>query len=111
MGYLGAATEFDEGLAKKLKLSRTDLRCLDLIGRLGPMTAGRLAEESGLTTGAVTFILDRLEEAGMVTRRRDTEDRRRVWVDIVPEAQQRLADLQQPVADEMRRVSQHFGPD
>ena len=67
------------------------MRCLDLIGRLGPMTAGRLAEESGLTTGAVTFILDRLEEAGMVTRRRDTEDRRRVWVEIVPEARQRLA--------------------
>jgi len=111
MGYLGAASDFDEGLAKKLKLSRTDLRCLDLIGRLGPLTAGRLAEESGLTTGAVTFILDRLEEAGMVTRRRDTEDRRRVWVEIVPDAQQRLRDLQQPVADEMRRVSQHFGED
>ncbi len=66
MGYLGAASDFDEGLAKKLKLSRTDMRCLDLIGRHGPLTAGRLAQEAGLTTGAVTFILDRLEEAGMV---------------------------------------------
>jgi DNA-binding MarR family transcriptional regulator len=108
MGYFGAASDFDERVAKKLKLSRTDMRCLDLIGRLGPITAGRLAEESGLTTGAVTFILDRLEEAGMVTRRRDTEDRRRVWVEIVPEAQERLEDLQQPVADEMRRVAQRF---
>ena len=90
-GYLGAASDFDERLAKKMKLSRTDMRCLDLIARHGPLTAGRLAEESGLTTGAVTFILDRLEEAGMVTRRRDTEDRRRVWVEIVPEAQERLA--------------------
>ncbi len=111
MGYLGAANEFDEGLAKKLKLSRTDMRCLDLIGRLGPLTAGQLAAESGLTTGAVTFILDRLEEAGMVTRRRDTEDRRRVWVDIVPEAQRRLAGLQQPVAEEMRQVAQRFKAD
>ncbi len=111
MGYLGAATEFDEGMAKKLKLSRTDLRCLDLVGRLGPMTAGHLAEESGLTTGAVTFILDRLEDAGMVTRRRDTEDRRRVWVEIVPEAQQRLQGLQQPVAEEMRQVAQRFKAD
>ncbi len=108
LGYFGAASDFDERVAKKLKLSRTDMRCLDLIGRLGPLTAGRLAEESGLTTGAVTFILDRLEEAGMVTRRRDTEDRRRVWVEIVPEAQERLEDLQQPVADEMRRVAQRF---
>ncbi len=111
MGYLGAASDFDEGLAKKLKLSRTDMRCLDLIGRLGPMTAGRLAEESGLTTGAVTFILDRLEGVGMVTRRRDTEDRRRVWVEIVPEAEQRLQCLQQPVAEEMREVAQRFKAD
>ncbi len=111
MGYLGAASEFDEGLAKKLKLSRTDMRCLDLVGRNGPLTAGQLAVESGLTTGAVTFILDRLEEAGMVTRRRDTEDRRRVWVEIVPAAQQRLAGLQQPVAEEMREVAQRFKAD
>jgi DNA-binding MarR family transcriptional regulator len=111
LGYLGAASDFDERLAKKLKLSRTDMRCLDLIGRRGPLTAGRLAEESGLTTGAVTFILDRLEEAGMVTRRRDTEDRRRVWVEIVPEARERLAGLQQPVADEMRQVAQRFKSD
>jgi DNA-binding MarR family transcriptional regulator len=111
MGYLGAASDFNEGLAKKLKLSRTDMRCLDLIGRLGPLTAGRLAEESGLTTGAVTFILDRLEEAGMVTRRRDTEDRRRVWVEMVPAAQERLEGLQQPVAEDMRRLAQQFKED
>jgi DNA-binding MarR family transcriptional regulator len=111
MGYLGAATEFDDGVAKKLKLSRTDMRCLELVASHGPLTAGRLAEESGLTTGAVTFILDRLEEAGMVARRRDTEDRRRVWVEIVPAAQERLAGLQQPVAEEMRQVAQHFKAD
>ncbi len=111
MGYLGAASDFDERLAKKLKLGRTDMRCLELVAREGPLTAGRLAEESGLTTGAVTFILDRLEAAGMVTRRRDTEDRRRVWVEIVPAAQERLAGLQQPIAEEMRQVAQHFKAD
>jgi DNA-binding MarR family transcriptional regulator len=111
MGYLGAASDFDERLAKKLKLGRSDMRCLDLIAREGPLTAGRLAEDSGLTTGAVTFILDRLEEAGMVTRRRDTEDRRRVWIEIVPEAQERLACLQQPIAEEMRQVAQRFKAD
>ena len=98
-------------MAKRLKLSRTDLRCLDLIGRLGPVTAGRLAEETGLTTGAVTFMLDRLEEAGMVTRRRDTEDRRRVWVEIVPSAHEQLQGLQKPMAEEMREVAQRFKAD
>ena len=111
MGYFGAASDFNESVAKKLKLSRTDMRCLELIGRRGPLTAGRLAEESGLTTGAVTFILDRLEEAGMVTRRRDTEDRRRVWVEIVPDAQKRLAEEQQPVAEQMREVTRRFKAD
>ena len=47
----------------------------------------------------------------MVARRRDTEDRRRVWVEIVPEAQERLAGLQQPIAEEMRQVAQHFKAD
>ena len=76
------------------------------------MTAGHLAEESGLTTGAVTFILDRLEEAGMVTRRRDTEDRRRVWVEIVPGGPASdSSGLQQPVAEEMRQVAQRFKAD
>ena len=111
MGYFGAASDFNESVAKKLKLSRTDMRCLELIARRGPLTAGRLAEESGLTTGAVTFILDRLEQAGMVTRRRDTDDRRRVWVEIVPDAQKRLAEAQQPVAEQMREVTQHFKVD
>jgi len=62
------------------------MRCLDILGRRGPMTAGQLSDESGLSTGAVTFLLDRLELAGMVKRRRDTDDRRRVWVELVPAA-------------------------
>jgi DNA-binding MarR family transcriptional regulator len=108
VGYFGAASEFDEGVAKKFKLSRTDMRCLDMLGRQGPMTAGQLAEESGLSTGAVTFLLDRLEEAGMVKRRRDTDDRRRIWVELVPSAQKRLDRMQQPIVEEMRAVSQRF---
>jgi DNA-binding MarR family transcriptional regulator len=108
VGYFGAASEFDERVAKKFKLSRTDMRCVDILGHLGPMTAGHLAEESGLSTGAVTFLLDRLEEAGMVTRRRDTEDRRRIWVELVPAARLRLDREQQPIVEEMRAVAQRF---
>jgi DNA-binding MarR family transcriptional regulator len=108
VGYFGAASAFDERVAKKFKLSRTDMRCLDLLGRLGPMTAGQLADETGLSTGAVTFLLDRLEESGMVKRRRDTDDRRRVWVELVPSAHRRLARAQQPIVEEMREVAQRF---
>jgi DNA-binding MarR family transcriptional regulator len=95
-------------VAEKFKLSRTDMRCLDLLGRTGPMTAGQLAEESGLTTGAMTFLLDRLEEAGMVRRRRDTDDRRRVWVELIPSAHKRMQRMQQPIVEEMREVAQRF---
>ena len=108
VGYFGAASDFDERVAKKFKLSRTDMRCLDTLGRKGPMTAGQLADESGLSTGAVTFLLDRLEQAGMVKRRRDTEDRRRVWVELVPAAQRRLQHAQQPIVEEMKQVTQRF---
>jgi DNA-binding MarR family transcriptional regulator len=108
MGYFGAASAFDERVAARFKLSRTDMRCLDLLARLGPMTAGQLAEETGLTTGAVTFLLDRLEEAGVVKRRRDTEDRRRVWVELTPAATKRLARAQEPIREEMRDLAQRF---
>jgi DNA-binding MarR family transcriptional regulator len=108
VGYFGAASDFDDRVAKKFKLSRTDMRCLDILGRKGPMTAGQLADESGLSTGAVTFLLDRLEQAGMVKRRRDTEDRRRVWVELVPAAQRRLQHAQQPIVEEMQQVTQRF---
>jgi DNA-binding MarR family transcriptional regulator len=108
VGYFGAASDFDERVAKKFKLSRTDMRCLELLGRLGPMTAGQLSDESGLSTGAVTFLLDRLELAGMVKRRRDTDDRRRVWVELVPAAQKRLQHAQQPIVEEMKQVTQRF---
>src|ERR1700735_4226189 len=118
VGYFGAASAFDERVAAKFKLSRTDMRCLDLLDHQGPMTAGQLADETGLSTGAVTFLLDRLggggvavarlEEAGMVTRRRDTDDRRRVWVALVPSAHKRMARMQQPIVEEMRVVAQRF---
>jgi DNA-binding MarR family transcriptional regulator len=108
MGYFGAASAFDERVASKFKLSRADMRWLELLGREGPMTAGQLAEESRLTTGAVTFLLDRLENAGLVRRRRDTEDRRRVFVELTPTATRRLQREQQPIQQGMRQLAQEF---
>jgi DNA-binding MarR family transcriptional regulator len=62
------------------------MRCLDVIQREGPVPAGRLADETGLTTGAITTVLDRLERAGYARRVRDADDRRRVLVELTPEA-------------------------
>src|SRR6516162_10151499 len=58
----------------------TDMQVIDLLESTGPMTAGQLADLTGLTTGAITGMLNRLEEAGLVRRDRDPEDGRRVIV-------------------------------
>jgi DNA-binding MarR family transcriptional regulator len=73
---------FDESVVDFLGVSRSDGRCLDIVDRLGRVTAGRLAAESGLTTGSVTALVDRMERAGYLTRTRDTEDRRKVWIEV-----------------------------
>jgi DNA-binding MarR family transcriptional regulator len=73
---------FDDAAVEFLGVSRSDGRCLDIVDRLGKCTAGRLAAESGLTTGAVTALVDRMEGAGYLTRTRDTGDRRKVWIEI-----------------------------
>lgn len=73
---------FDEVACQKLGINRTDLRCLNIVDNQGPMTAGHLAESSGLTTAAVTSVLDRLERAGYARRVRDQVDRRQVIVEV-----------------------------
>ena len=72
---------FHQAVADILGLHITDHKCLDLIHHYGAMPAGRLAELTGLTTGAVTGIIDRLEEADYVRRTDDPKDRRRIIVE------------------------------
>jgi DNA-binding MarR family transcriptional regulator len=72
---------FHQAVADILGLHVTDHKCLDFIYRFGAMPAGRLAELTGLTTGAITGIIDRLEEAGYVRRTNDPKDRRRTIVE------------------------------
>jgi len=73
---------FEESFGALLGLNRTDARCVDIVQRFGRITAGHLAHESGLTTGAVTTALDRLEEAGYLRRVRDQADRRKIHVEL-----------------------------
>lgn len=77
-----AADMFDEAVGDLLGINRTDARCVDLVQRYGRLTAGQLAELSGLTTGAVTTVIDRLEAVDYVRRVRDKKDRRRIFVEL-----------------------------
>jgi DNA-binding MarR family transcriptional regulator len=101
---LDAADAYDESVARRLGVSRTDVRCIDVLARKGTMAAGAVADVTGLTSGAVTFLVDRLEAAGVVRRRRDPEDRRRVLVELVPGAAQRSLDVHRPMIEDMRAV-------
>ena len=74
---------FHQAVADVLGLHITDHKSYDLISRFGAMPAGRLGELTGLTTGAVTGIIDRLEEAGYVRRTDDPKDRRRTIVEPI----------------------------
>jgi DNA-binding MarR family transcriptional regulator len=80
----------NQAIADRLGMGVTDLHCVNLLDIEGPMTAGRLAELMGLTTGAVTGVLDRLERAGLVRREADPADRRRVVARLVPEGMERV---------------------
>lgn len=70
----------DQAIADRLGMNRTDVQCMDIVSRLGPISAGELAERVGLTAGAITAVLDRLERGHWIRRERDTVDRRRVMV-------------------------------
>src|SRR5215218_212917 len=96
-----AANEaFDEVAALKLGVNRTDLRCLNIVENQGPMTAGKLADLSGLTTAAVTAVLDRLERAGYARRVRDQKDRRQVIVELTPLLGERAGPIWGPLGEE-----------
>lgn len=93
------ATLYDAAVARALALSPSDLECLDFVSRNQPATAGSLARATGLTTGAVTGVIDRLELAGFVRRERSSPDRRVVLV--VPTASFESEVL--PLFEPMRR--------
>lgn len=95
--YQNASDKFEETVAEHLGMNRTDLRCTDIIERHGCVTAGDLARETGLTTGAVTSILDRLERLGTVRRVRDKADRRRVMVELTDKAIRRGREVWGPL--------------
>ena len=95
---------FDALAAERLGISPTDLGCLDIVqGRAG-LTAGELASASGLTTGAVTAVVDRLERAGLARRVRDESDRRKVNVEVTDRHYREADQIWGPLMEEWQRV-------
>jgi len=89
----GLSVLFSQTIADRLGIGSTDLETLGILSRDGPVTAGRLAELTGLTTGAITGLVDRLERAGYVRREPDPSDRRRVIISWNSEREAELLPL------------------
>jgi DNA-binding MarR family transcriptional regulator len=102
---------FHQALASQFGLNATDYKCLDIAKHEATVTAGRLAELTGLTTGAITAALDRLEHAGFVRRERDGTDRRKVIVHILPGGQAKLGPFFAKLAGAMTALHEEYTSD
>ena len=91
-------------VATRVGINSTDLECLDLLQLAGPSSAGQMSARSGLTTGATTAMIDRLERAGYVRRRRDAADRRVVVVEVLEHCGSHIAPLYQPIQKELEKL-------
>lgn len=80
--YQDATDAFDDAACGSLGLNRTDLKCLSVIAQRGPVAVGEIGRAAGLTRGAMTTALDRIEHAGYARRLRDPDDRRGVLVKL-----------------------------
>ncbi|MFC3984827.1 MarR family winged helix-turn-helix transcriptional regulator [Streptosporangium jomthongense] len=102
---------FDEAAAARLRLNRTDLRCLDVVLAEGPVPAGALSLALKLSPAATTTVIDRLERAGMVARSTDPENRRRVLVSATDAARSAEAEIFVPVGRAGAQALGEYGPD
>jgi DNA-binding MarR family transcriptional regulator len=100
---------FNQQVAHRVGLGASDAQFMHLLQLNGSLTPGRLAELSGLTTGTVTGVLDRLESAGFVHRERDPTDRRKVIVKLDEERLWReMAPLYAGQAESLAAVAANY---
>ena len=95
---------YGQTVANVAGIANSDLECMDILYLEGRVTAGRLAEVTGLTTGAITGVVDRLERAGLVRRERDDADRRKVFIAVVPDAIAGLGRYYVPMQQAMEKI-------
>jgi DNA-binding MarR family transcriptional regulator len=91
-------------IARRVGVNSSDLECLDLILMSGPSTAGEIARRTGLTSGAVTGLIDRLERLGLVERMADPADRRKVLVRVLEDKIGAIAALFSPLEKTMQAL-------
>ncbi len=101
---------FHQTVAGYLGLNITDHKCLDIVLGRGRATAGQLAELTGLTTGAITSAINRLEKAGYVRRVKDPNDLRMVIVEPIHTHLHRIKEVFAPLSDAMIELYSRYSP-
>jgi DNA-binding MarR family transcriptional regulator len=109
--HQNAYDRFEDAAAEYFGVNRTAMRCMDVLERVGRLTAGEIATQTGLSSGAVTALLDRLERAGYVRRIRDPADRRRVWVELTETARKLAVEVYGPLAEAMSEYDRYSDDD
>jgi DNA-binding MarR family transcriptional regulator len=104
------ATLHNHAVADAVGLHPTDQACIDLLDWTGPITAGEIGSHLGLSSGAVTGLIDRLEAGGWVRRERDPRDRRRVVVHFSTERAAELWPIYRPLAEAIDAYRDHLDP-
>jgi DNA-binding MarR family transcriptional regulator len=108
----GLTVLFHSRIAEQMGVSATDYKCLDIAMRVDePLTAGQIAKLSGLSTGAVTGVIDRLEKHGFVRRVRDPHDRRKVLVEVTKVDETKYHHLFNGIVSGMESVLSRFSPE
>jgi DNA-binding MarR family transcriptional regulator len=102
-----------QAIAQSVGLNATDTKCIDLIlrGPGGSVTAGWLSDMTGLTSGAITHIIDRLEKRKFIERVRDTRDRRKVFIRVRPESLKPLIPKYEAIGKSYRGLAEQYGND
>lgn len=96
-------------VASEVGLNATDFECFDSLRMAGThITAGQLAQATGLTTGAITGIVDRLERAGFAERCQDPADRRRVFVCPILTKCQKIMELYGPLSQNFQQLTKKY---
>lgn len=99
---------FQQNMAQKMGVVHTDLKTANILNETGPLTAGELSKITGLSTGSVTALVDRLEKAGYVRRERNESDRRRVMIVPIPERHKEIMNHYKSLSSKIKQLGEDY---
>lgn len=102
---------YQQSVIKRLNISGNDFISIDLLNELGPMTAGELSKKTGLSTGTITALIDRLEKIGYARREKDPKDRRRVIIVPIYEEKDEIKTSYESLNERMLQLAANYSDD